>query len=176
MGDWELYWESHLMKCRKCRMAAIGHSGELGIVCRGIWTNRSWNYKVLFYRTEIATPQEWKVKSDLMNCLRGLKLWTEVGSRCDFLKKPKKAVRQIAQKVASKLDVILRREWSRNKMSLVIGSFLLIELPWSLCTPVIVLEIFQLSFMGLGRPCSLWRRLTMFRYWGIHWGFSLLAR
>ena len=161
------------MKWRKRTIADMGHKGEFGMVWSGTWTRRSRNWTVLIHLNVIATP---KVKSDLRNYLSGSKAWIDVGSTWDFRKRPENKVRQIAQKVASEPKWSFRRGCLPNKMSLVMGSFLCTERPWRRLTPLMVLEIFQLSLIGFGRSCSLCNRLTILRYCGIHWGFSLLVR
>ena len=70
---------------------------------KGMETTLSLNWIVLLHLTSSSAPHEQNWIELSVNWESGLNLAAEVGKRCDFLNRPKKATKQTAQKEASKL-------------------------------------------------------------------------
>ena len=90
---------------------------------RGIQMACSRNCMVLLHLTWTRAPHGKNLKSDLVNCLSWLNVVFDLVKRWALRKRPKKAVRQIAQKDESRLQLRFSRECINLKILGVMGSF-----------------------------------------------------
>jgi len=99
----------------------------------------------------------------------------DLGNNVDFLKKPKKAIKQAAQK--AKAELVERARVSRIlvRISRVIGSFWRGGLPRQRFMPRFTMVSSHIA-KGLGRPASSCNSLIMFMYDGMLEGLRVLAR
>ena len=84
---------------------------------------------VLLHLTKTDIPYEVTEKSDLVNCCAALNCGPETGRRWDFLNKPKKDTKQIAQKDACLLQERFKRDLIPIKIVVVIGNLALAGVP-----------------------------------------------
>ena len=128
------------LSCQGCQqssavMAGTGHRGWPCRYGRGTRWMRSRNCRVLEYFISKARPLDHKVRSPRHGCLMELNWPGLAGRRLDFLKRLKNASRHAVQNRRSHGLVMSKQAWIRYRMAGVMGSFWLMEHPFTRFTP-----------------------------------------